>query len=416
MDVWKGVKERSTNKRIRVLMAHTYLALPAKSRACDLLICDEVHRFTNEDTELFGRVIDVTKNRWLLCLSATLEDKHKKFLHSRGVKCIGQVTMKEARECEYVAEHYTYFLALPFTDEDRDKLDEINAEYHSTWKPFGYSLDEVLGSMQGGPNGETLRAYYSELFNCNSDQIFGLAKRAFNSMRERKCFLQKAPSKVIIANLVVKLFPGKKILTFSEWTETADQLTEVLGDSSRAIHSKLQSQTRTITKTKVWKTTKGRAGFYNKNERKLTNLQIVDTLEGYACTWEVEKSVGPATLKKENMALFQDSESGVNVLNTVRALDEAADIEEVDVAIILSFTAKARQTIQRIGRTIRWKKGKIAYIITLCMYDDRKNKKTQEQRWLERASSELDEFEWISIDQLKDIGNENNKRTDQITA
>jgi superfamily II DNA or RNA helicase len=404
MAVWKGVKERSTNKRIRVLMAHTYLNLPIASRTCDLLIVDECHRFTNEDAEIFSKIIDGTENKWVMCLSATLEEKHRKFLKSRGIPFVGQVTMKEARECQYVSEHHNYIVKMGMSWEDDMKLKALNAEFHETWKLFGYELDEILGCMRGGEAGKDKREFYSKIVGCQTDAIYGLARRAHKAMRERKVFLQKAPSKLDIVEEIVKLHPGKNILTFSEFTDVADQLTERLGSKARSFHSNLASKVITVTKEKRWKTLKGKDAFVAKNKDKLMELvhgAVVGADKPYFVKWKVKKNVGPDTLKKETTKWFSLPSQEGKVCNTARSLDEAADIENVEVAILISYSSKARQTIQRIGRVIRFKDGKVAYVYILCLHSP--EYKTQELKWLRGAMEELDEYEWITPEDLKTI-------------
>lgn len=405
--VWEGVKERSTNKRIRVLMAHTYLDLPEEIRTCDLLIVDECHRFTNEDADLFGKIIDGTDNKWVLCLSATLEDKHQKFLAERGIPFIGKVSMEEARKCQYVSEHYNYIVKMGMSWEDDMKLKKLNAEFHETWKLFGYDLDEILMCMRGGKAGQDKRDFYAHIVGCEPDMIYGLARRAHKAMRERKIFLQKAPSKLDVVEDIVKMHPGKNIITFNEFQDVADQLTTRLGTKARAFHSGLKSKSRNVTKTKEWKTPKARDKFYDENKGKLIDLIKVNQVgadKPYQVKWKTKKSFGPDSLKKEAMEWFSKPSKATKVLNTAKALDEAADIENVEVAILISYSSKARQTIQRIGRVIRFKDGKIAYIYILCLHSP--EYKTQELKWLKGAMSELDDYEWITPEDLKSVDNE----------
>jgi superfamily II DNA or RNA helicase len=358
-EVWEGVKNRSVNKRIRILMAQTYLSLPKDVRKCDLLLIDEGHRFSNEDTELFGKVIDKTDNTWIMVLSATLEVKHKQFLEGRGIRSFGNINMEEARKCGYVSIHYNYIIKMGLSQIDEDELKKINKQFHNTWKLFGYNLDEIITSMQKGEKGERTRAYYANIVGCSPNQVYGLASNAHKAMRDRKNFFHKAPSKLEVVKQIIGMFPKNNIITFSEFTDVSDTLTMQLGPVARSFHSGLETQ-------------------------------IIDT-----------KKYGCARLKKLAMKEFEDPTSEVRILNTARALDEAADIDNVEVAILISYTSKARQTIQRIGRTIRYKEGKIAYIFILCLHSD--EFKTQERTWLNEAIKELDDYEWIVPQQLNTL-------------
>ena len=391
--VWEGVKERSENKRIRICMAHTYLRRSEKYRKCDLLVIDECHRFTNEKADLFGKIIDKTSRKFVLALSATLNEEHQAFLVTRGVPKVGQVNMKEARECNYVAEHYNWIVDMKVSGRDLNDLDKLNREFHKTWGLFNHDLREILNAMSGGPVGSNTRERYADLLQVDSNIIYGLARRAHTAMNERKVFLQKAPSKIDMVMDIIEKFPGRNILTFGEFTGFADELTERMGDRARSFHTKIQSKLATVTKTKRWKTARPVDRFMYTNEGKLVGLKRGIDLTAdkpHFVTWEIEKPVGAATLKKMYAADFEDPNSPVNILNTAKSLDEAADIDKVDVAILVSYSSTARQTIQRIGRAIRFKDGKIAHIFILCL--TRAEGRTQEEKWLKEALEELDEY------------------------
>lgn len=401
-EVWIRVKARSKNKRIRVCMAQTYLRKSEQYRKCDLLIIDECHKFTNELAELFGKVIDATDNKWILPLSATLTYEQQQFMEKRGIRMAGQVTMKEARECNYVAEHYNWIVQRRVTGKDRAQLKKISDSFQKHWKLFDRDMDNVLGCMAGGEQGKVKRNYYASRIGCNPDEVYGVARKAMSVMRERKVFLQKAPSKLEMVQEIVNMFPDRNILTFGEYTDFADSITEMLGPNARSFHSKLPSEKRSITKYKYWKTEKAQERFLYDNRTKLSHLDVgYDPSEKqFYASWKVMKPIGAATIKKENVAAFVDLSNPVRVLNTAKALDEAADIDNIDVAIIVSFSSTARQLLQRIGRAIRFKQGKIAHIFILCL--TQAEGRTQEEKWLKEALAELDEYVKIHFHSIKD--------------
>ena len=114
----------------------------------------------------------------------------------------------------------------------------------------------------------------------------------------------------------------------------------------------------------------------------------------YYVSWKEKVKYGKEKQKKENVHLFENSKR-VRVLNTARSLDEAADIDNVDVAIILSYSSTARQLIQRIGRVIRFAEGKVAHIFVLCLTQSEGT--TQEEKWLREALIEMDEYRKIKV-------------------
>ena len=54
---------------------------------------------------------------------------------------------------------------------------------------------------------------------------------------------------------------------------------------------------------------------------------------------------------------------------TTTVLDEGVDVPDAEVAIILSGSGQPRQLIQRVGRVIRYKRRKIAYVYEFVTED-----------------------------------------------
>lgn len=404
-NVWlKVIDKLKAHDRVEVFMAQTYLNLDPIDRTCDFLLLDEGHRFTNELAEVFSLIIDKTKNRWCLCLSATFTLEQKKFMEKRGIKHVDTVDMKEASECGYVAKHYNWIVEEPIRGYDLIKHDDISRAYHAHWTPFNYKMNEVFACVSGGEQAKAMRAYYANKLECEEGAVYSIAKKAINIMNERKIFFRKAQSKVEIVKDIVEQFKDSNILTFGEYTDIADDLTKAMGPIARSFHSKVQGKYRTQTRSKRWKGEKARDKFFSKYQGVYSNLMKgYDEKESspYYVSWQVKKRVGPAKIKEENQRLFEDPKSKVRVLNTSRALDEAADIDNVDVAIIWSFTGSPRQLIQRIGRVIRWAEGKIAHVFVLCMTHP--EMKTQEEKWLKEALEEMNNYYKVKARQIPEI-------------
>jgi len=67
--------------------------------------------------------------------------------------------------------------------------------------------------------------------------------------------------------------------------------------------------------------------------------------------------------KKEAIKKFLDGTS--KILVTVKALDEGLDVKDVDVGIIVNGNSQKRQAIQRLGRLLRKKEGKVSKLYML---------------------------------------------------
>ena len=59
----------------------------------------------------------------------------------------------------------------------------------------------------------------------------------------------------------------------------------------------------------------------------------------------------------------------VRIIVTTTVLDEGIDVPDADVAIIMSGSGTKRQMIQRVGRVVRWRPGKIAKIYEIVASD-----------------------------------------------
>ena len=397
--VWEKVKEDLGLKRVRVLMAHTYFNLPTVKRRCDLLIVDEGHRFTNEEAKLFSRVIKETDNRFVMVLSATFSLEQKKFMRELGLKEAANVDMREAKLCDYVAKHTNYWVNCNLLGQDLRAMNELDEAYHESWSIFEKKWDLVQNCMKPTVEGDLARNYVSELQGIPPDHLYGLAKTAMEAMRHRKVFLQKAPCKQQVVKNICELHKGKKIITFGEYTDFADELTSLFGARARSYHSSIPSQKSTITKRKYWKTERGRDNFYDKNKGKLAVLEkIAFNGKEYGCEWKVKKPISGKTIAEWGFESWCDPNSGVDILNTCKALDEAKDVDNVEVGIVWSFSKNSRQMVQRFGRTIRFAEGKVAYLYFLVL--KRSSAKTQEQRWAEQATINVD-FEIVNDYELQ---------------
>jgi superfamily II DNA or RNA helicase len=148
-------------------------------------------------------------------------------------------------------------------------------------------------------------------------------------------------------------FLDKKAITFSQTTESADTLAALIGDGAEPYHSAVEG--RTI------------HGQYYGKDRYL------------------------------DLVIRRFKENILRVLSTAKALDEGADIPDVDLLLILSGTSTARQGLQRYGRGIRYIEGKHTIIIEIYAID------TQDERWLRGRQKRVPQnaIKWVrSIDEI----------------
>tara|TARA_Y100000996_G_scaffold414725_1_gene406547 strand:- start:5338 stop:6501 length:1164 start_codon:yes stop_codon:yes gene_type:complete len=87
--------------------------------------------------------------------------------------------------------------------------------------------------------------------------------------------------------------------------------------------------------------------------------------------------------KKRQEALDRFAETDDAILCTVKALNQGFDAPDVEIGIIAGLESKALPMIQRLGRLIRYKRGKRGRVYILYVKD------SQEQKWMEQATKSL---------------------------
>lgn len=375
---WEAICESKGWKNVKVYVGKSYIGLPDYARTCDLLIVDEVHRFTNEESEIFSQVLDKTQKKWVLCLSATVNAEQRRFLHQRGINLIDRVTMEEATREVFVSDHRIYMVGLPMTEEDEKHLEKLNKRFNQTFKVFGFDLDYMFHLMS--KQGARARMEEEQRHGWEEGACFGVVRKGLQAMRERKDFLQKTQSKIDAAVRAVSWFPKKKIITFSEYTDFVDQLTETMGRRAMSYHSNMATQ------------------YFDEDGKRMK----IDAPTYKKLRKEGRKisRKGKQTLMKEVLDTFKRSKN--RICNTAKAVDEGVDIDGIEVALLLSYSSTPRQIIQRIGRAIRYFSGKKAFIIVFYVHSEKF--RTQELRWLKKAATELHNPIWVDgMDELEQL-------------
>lgn len=69
----------------------------------------------------------------------------------------------------------------------------------------------------------------------------------------------------------------------------------------------------------------------------------------------------------------------INILGCVDALNEGKNLTDVDIAVIVSLDSNPKNIIQRIGRVIRFKEGKLAKIYIVV------SRNTRDEEWVQKA-------------------------------
>jgi superfamily II DNA or RNA helicase len=99
---------------------------------------------------------------------------------------------------------------------------------------------------------------------------------------------------------------------------------------------------------------------------------------------------------KENLKLFKENKK-FRVVSAVKAIEEGLDVENLECVVLVSGNSTKRQYIQRIGRSLRTYKDKVAIIINIYIHG------TQDETWLrKRQSSNRINILWVNdVEQIK---------------
>ena len=366
-EVWEKLKlESSWGDNVEVFIINTYMNA---RRHCDLLVADEVHRYSNEESLLFSELLVNTLSKFCLCLSATLTDTHKAFLESNNIPFVDRVTLEEAEREQYVASFDLYCIKIPLSMKQIAELSEINESFDKAYSHFdqlGVDRSKTLTTVIKVLKDKVLEKSINQANGWSSNTCLGLARKTLSIIKKREAFFKKAESKIVVAKRVIEILKEHRIITFSQHTEVADKIAADLHDAV-AYHGSLKTK------------------YFVQSQSKYVPEDVAKTM--------LPKTVKKIGLTKLLASAKHSFESGEKrVLCCAKKVDEAANINNVNTALIVSFSSSDLQLVQRIGRVIRAEEGKRATVIILYLGSV---KKTQEQRWLEDALAKTKEPIWL---------------------
>lgn len=303
---------------ISVYVVNTYLKEP---RYCDFLILDEIHNYGSvKRLAIFN-----DHYRHILGLTATIERRDQAHqIIQKYAPIVDTIDLKEAQDENYVSDFIVYNLGIELDETNRALLNSYNKEFYRHFAYFGHDFNLAMKCM----GDKKTRELYAKRMGFEEKQIAFHAVRFNYFMQKRKNFLYNVDIKWEITEEILKLFPDKKAITFSENTDFADRITGL------SYHSKI-----------------------------------------------------PKKYRKEALEKFKNNE--VLRLNTSKALDEGFDVGDIELAIITSSRAVNRVDIQRTGRAIRFKEGKLAVIVNVYIKD------SKDEEWLRQRQEKSNNIYWI---------------------
>lgn len=336
----------------------------------DILVLDEIHRYVGDTAEVFPNIFKtISDDCYILGLTATLGSNGIRLdLIEKYCPVVDTVSLEEALREGYISNYVEYNFAISLPRIERmhyDKLDRKFGKYFATFK-FDFDLAKKCLDQE-------FAEQYAKELKWEPDIVKVHAFQFFRAMRERKEYLYSAPSKLRVTEEIIKSFPDRKIITFSQETKIADQLDEIFEDGA-SYHSNLGTILVDKISQKQLGEKKGKKyeiyneGLYTWNEIKLKFPNV--------------KRIGAPTRLKEILNGF--IEGKYKYLFTAKKLDEGLDNDDIDFSIIISGSSRYRQHVQRIGRSLNKKEGKLSIIVHLYITD------TQDEKWLSSRQLETD--------------------------
>lgn len=329
-DQWNDELKRFSDLSVSVM---TYSkARKLKNIYADVVIVDEAHNAVSEQTYPVFKTIE---SEYLWCLSATLERNDQRHaLIFKHAPLIDEVTIEEAEKNGYVSEYTIYNLPIDLTGKDKETYQKIDKAFQYYFAYFSRNLATVQGVLKN----PFYAANIAKNLEMETGVVMGMARKCMKYMKERQTFLNTFPEKLTLAREIAEKATGK-VITFHSDINSVVELTKMIGKESKSYHSKQPKKTR------------------------------------------------------ENI-VNEFNKGSFRVINTARALDEGADIQGLETAIVCAGTSVKRQSIQRLGRIIRASPGKQAVMVNIYI------RNSQEEKWL---NSRLGTLPCKTVESIEDI-------------
>lgn len=316
-----------------------------------LLIVDEIHEFYTSPRLDILRGRTCTYN-YILGLTATFEEENGRHLIAgKYVPIVDVITENDAIKNGYISDYREFNLGIDLDEKEMyvyHKLSEIiesninkfgggeNAfeiaikclvgDKHK--KGFDYCID--LANKQGWYPGMELNNDKNIEINSlwNPNIIMGCAKKLMKATEARNKLLANSKTKIQTLLDIVTKFQNKKIITFSENTQFADEVTKLINDKlgSTDLLGNKQSDYAVV---------------YHSN------------LESVLMPSKTGKMIKYGKTRLKKLAIDKIRTGEAKVINTAKALDVGFDVEDMDFCIITSGSSNFNQHFQRAGRVKR---------------------------------------------------------------
>lgn len=276
---------------------------------CDFLVIDEAHRVAAES---FSKVFQCVTYKYILCLTATLERLDgKDEIIRKYCPVSDSVGVEECLLNGWVSPYDEYLVLLNV--DDIDKYKELNRQFTKAFEFFSFDFNLAMSCI--GPTGYKQRIALAEQMTSNKKdraemlkQITLYSMQFIRSIQQRKAFINNHPKKIQITQEILKHYPDKKIITFSN------------------------------------------------------NVKMAEAIENGKNVYTGKTS------KKKGRILIEDfNKQSVGTLHTCAKANEGLDVQGLSMGIILGLDSSSIKATQRRGRVIRYAPDKRAIIFNLVI-------------------------------------------------
>ena len=353
---WGASELLSTNVEIQCIQT----VYKWKNEHFDLIIADEVHNYVpdvqNKDFQYFKFFLE-NKFDKILALSASIESSLKPRLWTIA-PIVETISTAEALRMGLIAPFKVFNLAIPLTKQEQGEYDKATEVFEKTFSIFtdsrGFKNIQVLFKCLNPVAFKTFlqkEGYSAKDFR----DMRAWPQLCMNAMKTRKDIIYNAENKIQAVVEILEKFSDRRGIVFSQSIDFANSVSQELGPKiATTFHSKLTKK-----------------------------------------------------VKKQMLDDFNDLKTSTRAIISSSALNEGANLNDVSLAIIASGTSKEKDFIQRLGRAVRLKEGKEAYMIRLYVEG------TKEQSWLAKSQ---ENFPGCFINNISEINNEiYNQKSKEVT-
>ena len=339
---WReDVAKRGWADRVRV---ETVQSSVDKPMTCTLLVLDEWHRFASD---VFSGIFVTVEYRWILGLTASLPDDPKRLaiLNSKA-PVFETISLEECLKNGWISDYRIYNLAVPLDENEQKTYAKIDRSFGFFFATFEHDLDLMYQCMASDVRSQFVAAR----LGISVAKVRSHAVNANRYMAQRKSFVWSCLTMRRTAFDLLQATRHRRVITFSQVTETADVL-----------HEHCQKQGI-------------KSGLYH---------------TGIA----VPKGMTKKAYKAKVLGDFASGE--ISVLNTAKALNEGMNVEGADTGIITSYDSSTIDAIQRTGRICRKVEGKLAIEVNIVIQG------TPSERWVKNKQKRSGNVDWV--DSVSDI-------------